>query len=673
MAERKVVRLTDGTEADFPITTSLGDIDKKLSAEGLERDTKIKPFVDRVEMAQTETEKAIGKVAKPVVEGAAGIFGLPGQMKAGISSQLGNIAQLLGISPEQVESAKQYMDVGGQVKKLMGAENLPQFNMPTSQQIVGMAQEAGVPMTQAETLPGKFAQSAVRNIISAPVRSAVIPSVLSAGGEEAAAVPFEGTPLEPYARLAGGVAAPLAVAPLIARSPLEKMYAQTTKNMTPQEIQVASELQKQSFAAGVPTTSFEAMQQAAGGRTTLPAIQRQIEATPASAQTMAQFMGGRGQQTLQTLENMFPQTSRERLAGDVQKAAQGEIGARAKQLVEEAAPAFEAIKAKKIPQSWMTNLEKESAVINEAGRAVDNIPVYQDLLKGYDKNSIARVEAMRQYLSDKYDNLAVQAQGKVTGEMKAYDAARRNLLKKADDQIPAYKEARTEYQKARERIEYPLKETPIPGMAKESELPKQFGELFANKPDSINLTPAKVTQTITALGKKDPELPKEFLNQYMRASLEKINKAATRKEGTIGTRFVDTVAQNTTQKANLQTAFKDVYGQDAARGLNMMFNMLEAQGRRLPMGSPTAEKGMLAQESVSLLGKTLTNPMATLGNIYQSVVYGRDYDRLAKAITSPDGVKTLENIAKSSKDQKKLGLALTEMQQLIRATDQEAE
>jgi hypothetical protein len=283
------------------------------------------------------------------------------------------------------------------------------------------------------------------------------------------------------------------------------MYAQTTKNMTPQEIEAASQLQKQSFAAGIPTTSFEAMQQAAGGRTTLPAIQRQIEATPASAQTMAQFIGGRGQETLKTLESTFPQTSRERLAGDVQKAAQGEIGARAKQLVEEAAPAFEAIKSKKIPQSWMTNLEKESAVINEAGRAVDSIPVYQDLLKGYDRNSIARVEAMRQYLSDKYDNLAVQAQGKVTGEMKAYNAARQNLLKKADDQIPAYKEARTEYQKARERIEYPLRETPIPGMAKESELPKQFGELFANRPDSINLTPAKVTQTIEASGAVGPQ------------------------------------------------------------------------------------------------------------------------------------------------------------------------
>lgn len=673
MADQKIVRLTDGTEAAFSIGASLSEIDKRLSAEGLERDKKVKPFIDRSLTEQSDAEKVVGKIAKPVVEGAAGVLGLPGQAKASFSSQLNNIAELLGFSPEQIESAKQYMDVGGQVSKLMGVDNLPQFNMPTSQEIVGMAKEAGVPMTQAETLPGKIAQSAVRNVISAPVKSAILPSMLSAGGEELAAVPFKGTPLEPYARIFGGVAAPLAVTPMIARSPLEKMYAQTTRNMTPQEIEAASQLQKQSFAAGVPVTSFEAMQQAAGGRTTLPAIQRQIEATPASAQTMAQFMGGRGQQTLQTLENLFPQTSRERLAGDVQKAAQGEIGARAKQLVEQAGPALEAVKAKKIPQSWMTNLEKESAVIKKASNAVDTDAAYQDLLKGYAPNSIARIEAMRSYLSDTYDNLAAQAQGKITGEMKAYKAAQTKLLEKADDLVPAYKEARNEYQKAREAIEYPLRETPIPGMAKEADLPKQFGELFANRPDSINLTPAKVSQTITAMGKKDPELPKEFVNQYMRASLEKINKAATRKEGTIGARFVDTVAQNTTQKANLQTAFKDVYGADAARGLNIMFNMLEAQGRRLPAGSPTASYGMMAEESVSLAGKTLKNPMATLGNIYQSVVYGRDYEKLAKAITSPDGVKTLENIAKSSKDQKKLGLALTEMQQLIRATEPEAE
>jgi hypothetical protein len=43
MAERKVVKLTDGTEADFAIGTSLADIDKKLATEGLKRDSSVKP------------------------------------------------------------------------------------------------------------------------------------------------------------------------------------------------------------------------------------------------------------------------------------------------------------------------------------------------------------------------------------------------------------------------------------------------------------------------------------------------------------------------------------------------------------------------------------------------------------------------------------------------------
>jgi hypothetical protein len=49
------------------------------------------------------------------------------------------------------------------------------------------------------------------------------------------------------------------------------MYTESTQRMTPAQVQAASQLQQQSFRAGMPVTSFEAMQQAAGGRTTLPA------------------------------------------------------------------------------------------------------------------------------------------------------------------------------------------------------------------------------------------------------------------------------------------------------------------------------------------------------------------------------------------------------------------
>ena len=64
MANRKVVKLTDGTEADFDINTSLADIDKKLAQEGLARDTKIKPFAER-----SDVETAMAKIGRGTSSG----------------------------------------------------------------------------------------------------------------------------------------------------------------------------------------------------------------------------------------------------------------------------------------------------------------------------------------------------------------------------------------------------------------------------------------------------------------------------------------------------------------------------------------------------------------------------------------------------------------------------
>jgi hypothetical protein len=648
MAERKVVKLTDGTEADFAISTSLADIDKKLASEGLKRDTSVKPFAER-----SAIDTTMAKINLPIVQGASAILGLPGMVMEGIQSGAELIGRGLGYTPEQVAAGR------------------PVISAPTPASLTKAAGEY-IPLQRAESFPGQLAQTAVRNIVSAPVPGAIVPSLLSAAGEETLALPFKGTDLEQYARVVGGLTAPLVSAPSALQSPLQRMYSESTQRMTPAQIQEASQLQQQSFRAGMPVTSFEAMQQAAGGRTTLPALQRQVEGVPASAPQMAEFMAERGASTQRTLQEQFPQTTRAQLGTEMQLAAQAEQRALQQQLVKEAGPAYEAVKSKKIPMSWMTNLERESAVIAEASKAVDTTPVYQDLLKGFPDNSIARIESMRSYLQDKYDLLAGQNIGKVTNEMRVYDEARRNLLKKADEQVPAYAAARADYQAARERIVGPLTETPIPAIAQTSEVPKQFGELFATKAAEINLTPDKVTKAVRALAKTDPGLPKEFLNQYMRASLENVQRAATTQAGTVGPRFADTIARNTTQRANLEAAFVEIYGdkgKEAAKGLNNMLRILDAQGRRLPVGSPTAEKGMLAEASVGAVGQTLKQPLSAIGNMYQSVFFARDYKNIAKAITSPDGVMALEKIAKAGKDQKKVGLAFTELQQVIKAVE----
>lgn len=653
MAENaKIIKLVDGTEAMFDITTSLSDIDKRLSAEGLPaRDTKIKPFAER-----GDVETAMAKINLPIAQGVTGVLGLPALIQEGLQLGAEKISQaVMGRTPEQTRAGR------------------PIATLPTPVQMQRAVGEY-IPMQRAESFPGQLAQTAVRNVVSAPIPGAVLPSLLSAGGEESLSFPFRGTDLEPYARMVGGVAAPLVSAPSVMRSPLERMYAESTKRMTPQEIEAAQRLQQQSFQMGMPVTSFEAMQQAAQGRTTLPSIQRQVEGTPRSAPTMAEFMGTRGQQTQETLEQTFPMTTRQKMGTEVQRAAKEEQRAVQAQITKEASPAFEAIKEKKIPQSWMKNLENESAVISEASKAVDNIPAYQDLLKGYETNSIARIEAMRQFLSDKYSILAGASQGKVTGEMLAYDNARRKLLEKADDQINAYKPAREQYQATREKFEAPIIESPIPALAKTNELAKQFGDVFATNPAQSGLNPDKVARTMQAMAKSDPNLPKEFLNQYMRASLEGVQRAASRQAGTVGARFADTIVKNTTQKENLKAAFREVYGtkgSEAVKGLNFMLDVLEAQGRRLPAGSPTAEKGMLAEESIGLLGKSFKNIPGTIGNLYQGIFYGRDYEKIAKAMTSPNGVEALEKLAKAGKDSKKIGLAFTELQQVVKSFDEE--
>lgn len=666
-----IYKLTDGTEAVFKSGTTLPEVDEKLAKEGLERDKSARPMAERGDVG-----KALAKANLPIVQGASAVLGLPGEFEKSSSTMVNELARLFGVTPSQANA----FNLTGQIKSLLGSPNLDiGVNAPTSAELVKTAGNLNIPMERAESYPGKVAQTAVRNIISAPVRSAVAPSTISALGEETLAIPFAGTPLEPVARTFGGVAAPLVTAPGMFRSPLENMYAESTKNMTPAQIAAASKLQKESFQQNMPITSFEAMQQASGGRTNLPAIQRQIEGSLNTAPLMSDFMATRGQQTQKTLESTFPTTTRPQLGSEVQKAVVAEQNRLNKQIVAEAGPAIEAVKSKKIPMSWMTNLENESAVLAEAGKAVDNIPAYKDLLKGYPDNSIARIEAMRQYLSDKYDNLASAAMGKtgevkVTGEMRAYQRAKESLLTKADNQVPAYADARLQYNEARNRIKEPIRQTPIEELAKTNETAKQFAELFATKASAINLTPQKVTTTIKALAKEDPNLPKEFLNQYMRSSLEGVQKAATTQAGTVGSRFADTIAKNTTQRENLKAAFEQVYGnkgKSAVNGLNKMLDILEAQGRRLPSGSPTAEKGMMAEKSISTAAQVLKTPIASAGNLYQSIFYGKDYENIAKAITSPNGVELLEQLAKAGKDNKKIGIGFVEMQKLINATSEQ--
>jgi len=129
-----------------------------LAQEGLERDTKVKPFAER-----SEVDTTMAKINLPIVQGVTGVLGLPALIQEGLQLGAEKISQaVMGRTPEQTRAGR------------------PIATLPTPVQMQKAVGEY-IPMQRAESFPGQLAQTAVRNVVSAPVPGAVLPSLLAAG------------------------------------------------------------------------------------------------------------------------------------------------------------------------------------------------------------------------------------------------------------------------------------------------------------------------------------------------------------------------------------------------------------------------------------------------------------------------------------------------------------
>lgn len=628
------IKLTDGRTALFDSGESLESIDRKLAEAGLER---AKP--------RSVTQEVMAKINEPIVAGASAVLGLPGLLESGLRYGERKIGEFVAGRP-------------------LRPKEMPQQVLPTPTDIQRAARQAGIPTERAETLPGQALQSFVRNIVSAPVPGAVIPAALSAAGEEALAVPFRGTQLEPMARTVGAMATPLAQVPFIARSPAQRIAAEELQRITPTQMRQAEQIQATGARVGTPVTAAEALQQATGGATRMPEVQRMIESSVGGGPLMRQYLAGREAQTRQTLESMFPATARAELGVEAQKAAQEAQRGAAREVSQRVEPMFAQIRGVEIPKDTFESIVKDNAIVKSVYNSVKNKPEWKEASKNIPENSVGFVEIMRQELGDRMS--AAYREG-ASNRARVLNQAYDDLKVVADDAVGgSYQQALTATRQAREQIQRPLESTPIADIAETADTARQFASLFAKNAVDLNLTPDKVKTTIQALSKKDPNLATDFVNQYLRGSLEKISPVAQRQAVT-GGRFADTVWGNETQRRNLLTAYEEAFGANAAKGLDEMLVALKAQAQRLPVGSPTAEKAALAQRAEGVTRKAISQPLGGVAMLVDQIINGRDMERFARVLTSNDGVAQLQKIA-TSKDKAKVGLAATEIQRLLEGT-----
>lgn len=635
----KEVRLSDGRTALFDDDATDAFINKTLSDQGLER------------------AGMLAKINEPIVSGLASIAGLPGAFKAGVSAVERPLDRLIanilrpGAEPPQMPE---------ELKRL---ELLA--NAPTPWQIQERVREAGVPMARAESMPGQVAQSFVRNVVSAPVRGAALPAALSAVGEEVAAVPFRGTAQEPMARAVGAITAPFAAAPFALRSPIQARISEQMAQVSPAEKEAAQRLMQE---APTPVTALEALQRATGearglelgGITKLPSIQRQIEASPTGGPVMGEFMAGREAQTAETIKRMFPQEARETMGIETQRAAEAALRAGGSEVSRLGGPAFQQIEQLTIPQADFANLLKND-VFKSAYNRVKSLDVWKEQTKGLPDTSVGFMEVVRKELRDRAKKYNISGD---TEKARVLNNAYDDLKNAVDASLGGqYQQALSQYRTLRQAIEEPIQASPIGRLAETSNTAQQYGRVFATNAAELNIVPAQVSDTVRAMKVQDPMLAQEFVANYIKSQLELI-PATARRELRGGARFAESVFGNETQRQNLLAAVGTAYGPEARKGMDNLIRALKTQAERLPVGSPTAEKQQLL-ESTQTLTKRVGKPFEAVSGLADSIMNRRDMEKLARAITSPDGIKQLERMALAGKDQRKTAIATQSLQRLM--------
>jgi hypothetical protein len=639
----KEIKLNDGTTALFDDDASDAFINKTLKDAGLTRETGKQGFIPEF----------LAKINEPIVSGFASVAGLPGAYKAGLSALERQIEQIVAPGSKGMPESVRRLDLLSYA--------------PTPSQIQQAIGEAGVPMARAESIPGQALQNFIRNIVATPIPGAAVPAALSAVGEEAVAYPFRGTPQEPAARMAGAVGGPLAALPFAMRSPAQTMVKEEMARVTPAERAAAEQLMRE---APTPVTPIEAIQRVtgemrgmeAGGTTRLPQVQQMIETSRMGGPIMQEFLAGREATTRQALSQQFPQTGREMLGIETQRAAEEAQRAAQRELSRVGGPAFTAIESVQVPRASFDSIVQGNAVLDQALKTVKADPAWRQQTSGFPENSIRVIETMRSELADTQSALTRAGE---FGKARVYGKAIDDLKTLADQAVGGqYQQALTDYRKLRELRVTPLEAMPIEQMSGTANVAQQYASIFTKEAMERGITPGKVRETMNALNSADPNLAKEFVAQYVKSQFEQVPVSAQRAKMR-GARFGDTVFGNETQKQNLLTAVDVAYGPDARKGFDTLLRALKAQAERLPAGSPTQEKAALAQRAEGVTRQVLTTPTRGPAMLVDYIINGRDMEKMARALTSPDGLREVERLALAGKDQRKIGIAATSIQRLI--------
>jgi hypothetical protein len=532
----------------------------------------------------------------------------------------------------------------------------------------------GLPEQTAETvgefLPGGGGRTA-GGILSRTLRVAA-PAIGSEAGGEFAKI--TGSRHEPEFRLGGALIGGGTQALLDRPTAVGNVLDRTLSGVTEQHVDQAAKLMQDASSSGINLTWPEALSKVTG-RVVGSDLIRHLEASPQTANKMAEFFSNRAKQVSQavgkTAEEIGPgpPASPSTIGPAVGEAAYGAARDIEKQRTALVDPLYKAAEQQHVPHPQMQQVVKnidDAIASDKTGIVGGALKEFRDILVQQPQQGppsvltdIGNLDRARKYIRDKMGMPQVGAQA-ITKEQGAnIQNALDDLETRMVNSSPMYAAAKNLYQRATEQVVKPqLQGTPLGELAKKDLGTKQaIDTLFPRTP--LANTENEISNAVGKVANKNAGAANQLVRNYLETSF---NTAAKDLIGgpvqTGGARFRAMIAGNNQQAKNLQAAVEALpNGQQTWQGLSRLLDVMEATGTRQNIGSKTAynvealkefQPGGIAQTGAKIISKPL-EMLRPINDAYTQFSMGRNMDKLANILTDPKSADMLRKIAASPK------------------------
>lgn len=647
--------LPDGTILEFPDGTDPKVIQGKVK-----------------EHLGTSDHSLAGVARTGAVQGLTDVAGIPdtagklftmGQDK--IRSLLGGKTeaeqrQEIANSPPAPSGMGRFSPMASAVREVAKA---PEPGIFPSQQSLEQKAFTYVPRDDARTDGEKLLQMGVRGATGAAVlpgggiASRVISGAAGGAASEGAGQLTEGTKLEPWARFLGGLFGGGGTAYVLNRlTTAQGMMGNALRNYTLDDFDQAQRLMDDAARQGIQLTSAEALAQIKGGNSALMNIQRYAENAPDSGPIMSGFMEQRGGQNAgavaQSLDDMAPRNvAPTEIGPNIQSGAQSYIDDVRQGINAETNGLYTLARDTPLPDAEFAMLQTDP-VFQQHLDIVRNNPLLNRRVADLPDNSVGVINQVKKSMGEVQGNLSNPVQPGYSPEQAAnMDMSINPMVAAARRSSPEYDAALQTQESLRRRFLEPAERAPIGQLAQTPDAKAQAGILLPK--DSITASPEQIGGTVRELVNQGRQaevasLIRQKLQDVFDTSLPNVKGGA---EQFRGAQFANNVMRYHNQVASLEAAVRALpNGDQAWTGLRQVLDALEAQGQRLPANSATAFNQMLTENAgsgVNLITKGWQNLKGLGSDALRSAALSRTQRALAQALTNPNGVSQLRQIAQA--------------------------